>query len=51
MDYFVIIVLAISVLASIGSAAVLAYKGVTGWGWFLFLAFMMSTGFKIHLGQ
>ena len=49
-EYFVMTMIALSVMMCIGGAAFLAYHKVSGWGWFLFIAFLLSTGFKIHIG-
>lgn len=49
-DYFVMTMILIAVLMCIGGAVFLAYNKVSGWGWFLFIAFLISTGFKVNIG-
>jgi hypothetical protein len=50
IDYFALAGILIAVLMCVGGAVFLAYHKVSGWGWFLFLAFLISTGFKINIG-
>lgn len=47
MDYFVLTAMVTAVLSCIGISGFLCYKGIEGWGWFLFIALMLSTGFKV----
>lgn len=46
VDIFITIVMGLSLIISIVSAAFLVYKDVDGWGWFLFIAFIIAT--NIH---
>lgn len=51
MEYFTLTMITLSILMCIGGAAFLAYNKVSGWGWFLFIALLLSTGLKIHIGN
>lgn len=44
---FLIAVLGSSIVLSIAIAGVLAYNDMQGWGWFLFIAFMLASSIKV----
>lgn len=37
-----------AMIFSIAIAGILAYNKIQGWGWFLFIAFIIATGIKVH---
>lgn len=49
MDYFMLGLVGASILSCVSIAGLMAYKGIEGWGWFLFVAVLLTSGFKIHV--
>lgn len=46
-DFFIVALMKLPTLAAIAAATWLAFNGKEGWGWFLFVAVLVSTSVKI----
>lgn len=49
MEYIMLVLVAFSIILSIVVAGHLCYNNKSGWGWFLFIAFILASGLKIHI--
>ena len=51
LEYLTITMIGLSIMLCVGGSIFLAYNNVSGWGWFLFIALLLSTGLKVHIGN